>query len=262
MTSTTNQTEQLNQTTIEENEALEQLPFTVHLIELRRRLIKCVGLIIALFFIMLPFANQLYEMLSSPLRGRLPEHATMIATDVTATFMAPFKLNFYVAFIIAMPFILYQIWQFLAPALYKTEKKIALPILFSSIVLFYAGIAFAYFITLPAVLTFFMQAAPDSVAPMTDINSYLSFCLKLFLVFGITFEIPVATVMLILAHIVTIESLVTKRRYIIVGCFFIAMFVTPPDALSMLMLAVPMWLLFELGILLGRILLKKQTKTS
>ena len=183
-------------------------------------------------------------------------------TDVTATFMAPFKLNFYVAFIIAMPFILYQIWQFLAPALYKTEKKIALPILFSSIVLFYAGIAFAYFITLPAVLTFLMQASPDSVAPMTDINSYLSFCLKLFLVFGITFEIPVATVMLILAHIVTIESLVTKRRYIIVGCFFIAMFVTPPDALSMLMLAVPMWLLFELGILLGRILLKKQTKTS
>ena len=262
MTSTTNQTEQLNQTTTEENEALEQLPFTVHFIELRRRLIKCVGLIIALFFIMLPFANQLYEMLSSPLRGRLPEHATMIATDVTATFMAPFKLNFYVAFIIAMPFILYQIWQFLAPALYKTEKKIALPILFSSIVLFYAGIAFAYFITLPAVLTFFMQASPDSVAPMTDINSYLSFCLKLFLVFGITFEIPVATVMLILAHIVTIESLVTKRRYIIVGCFFIAMFVTPPDALSMLMLAVPMWLLFELGILLGRILLKKQTKTS
>ena len=181
MTSTTNQTEQLNQTITEENEAFEQLPFTVHLIELRRRLIKCVGLIIALFFIMPPFANQLYEMLSSPLRGRLPEHATMIATDVTATFMAPFKLNFYVAFIIAMPFILYQIWQFLAPALYKTEKKIALPILFSSIVLFYAGIAFAYFITLPAVLTFFMQASPDSVAPMTDINSYLSFCLKLFL---------------------------------------------------------------------------------
>ncbi|MCH7337750.1 twin-arginine translocase subunit TatC [Acinetobacter sp. NIPH 2699] len=245
-----------------DTEELEQLPFTTHLIELRKRLMKCVGLILALFFVMLPFANHLYEMLSSPLRGRLPAHATMIATDVTATFMAPFKLNFYVALMIAMPFILYQIWQFLAPALYKNEMKIALPILFSSIVLFYAGIAFAYFVTLPAVLGFFMQASPDSVAPMTDINSYLSFCLKLFLVFGITFEIPVATIMLILGRFITIESLVTKRRYIIVGCFFIAMFVTPPDALSMLMLAVPMWLLFELGLLLGRILLRKTTEQA
>lgn len=244
------------------SEELEQLPFTAHLIELRRRLIKIVGLVIGLFIIMLPFANHLYEMLSAPLRGRLPEHATMIATDVTATFMAPFKLNFYVAVIISMPFILYQIWQFLAPALYKTEKKIALPILFSSIILFYAGIAFAYFVTLPAVLTFFMQASPDSVAPMTDINSYLSFCLKLFLVFGITFEIPVATVMLILARLVTIESLVAKRRYIIVGCFFIAMFVTPPDALSMMMLAVPMWLLFELGLFLGRFLLQRSEQDA
>ncbi|MBP6353220.1 MAG: twin-arginine translocase subunit TatC [Acinetobacter sp.] len=245
-----------------DSEALEQLPFTAHLVELRRCLIKCIGLIIALFMLMLPFANQLYEMLSEPLRGRLPAHATMIATDVTATFMAPFKLNFYMALMISMPFILYQIWQFLAPALYKTEKKIALPILFSSIVLFYAGIAFAYFITLPAVLSFFLQASPDSVAPMTDINSYLSFCLKLFLVFGITFEIPVATVLLILAGFVSIESLVSKRRYIIVGCFFVAMFVTPPDALSMLMLAIPMWLLFELGLLLGRILLKRQVESS
>lgn len=258
MTSTTNQTEQLNQTITEENEAFEQLPFTVHLIELRRRLIKCVGLIIALFFIMLPFANQLYEMLSSPLRGRLPEHATMIATDVTATFMAPFKLNFYVAFIIAMPFILYQIWQFLAPALYKTEKKIALPILFSSIVLFYAGIAFAYFITLPAVLTFFMQASPDSVAPMTDINSYLSFCLKLFLVFGVTFEIPIITLVLILIGLVSTQTLVEKRRFIIVGCFFIAMFVTPPDAISMIMLAIPMWMLFELGLVFGKMIEKRK----
>lgn len=145
MTSTTNQTEQLNQTITEENEAFEQLPFTVHLIELRRRLIKCVGLIIALFFIMLPFANQLYEMLSSPLRGRLPEHATMIATDVTATFMAPFKLNFYVAFIIAMPFILYQIWQFLAPALYKTEKK--------SHYLFYFQVSYYFMQGLPLLIS-------------------------------------------------------------------------------------------------------------
>lgn len=261
MTSTTSHSTALTEKP-DQSEELEQLPFTAHLIELRRRLIKCVGLVVGLFLVMLPFANTLYEMLSAPLRGRLPEHATMIATDVTATFMAPFKLNFYVALIISMPFILYQIWQFLAPALYKTEKKIAVPILLSSIVLFYAGIAFAYFITLPAVLTFFMQASPDSVAPMTDINSYLGFCLKLFLVFGITFEIPVATVMLILGRFVTIESLVSKRRYIIVGCFFVAMFITPPDALSMLMLAIPMWLLFELGVLLGRILLTQQAKQT
>ncbi|TXJ07755.1 MAG: twin-arginine translocase subunit TatC [Acinetobacter sp.] len=258
MTSTTSQAATITEKN-ESVEELEQLPFTTHLIALRKCLIKCVGLILALFFVMLPYANQTYEMLSSPLRGRLPEHATMIATDVTATFMAPFKLNFYMALILAMPFILYQIWQFLAPALYKTEKRIALPILLSSIILFYAGIAFAYFITLPAILTFFIQASPDSVAPMTDINSYLGFCLKLFLVFGITFEIPVATVMLILGRFVTIESLVAKRRYIIVGCFFVAMFVTPPDALSMLILAIPMWLLFELGVVLGRVLLTQQT---
>lgn len=249
-----------NPDNLSKKENLVELPITAHLIELRKHLMKCVGLVLVLFFIMLPFANHLYELLSEPLRSHLPAHATMIATDVTATFMAPFKLNFYIAVILAMPFILYQVWQFLAPALYKTEKRIAFPILLSSIVLFYTGIAFAYFVTLPAVLGFFMQASPDSVAPMTDINSYLSFCLKLFLVFGITFEIPVATVMLILGGLVSIESLAAKRRYIIVGCFFIAMFVTPPDALSMLMLAIPMWLLFELGVVLAKILVnRKQT---
>lgn len=239
-------------------EQLEKMPFTAHLIELRKHLLWVVTLVIGLFFVMLPFANVLYESLSAPLRSRLPVHATMIATDVTATFMAPFKLNLYVAIMLAMPFILFQLWQFLAPALYKNEKRIALPILFSSIFLFYAGVAFAYCITLPAVLTFFLQAAPDSVAPMTDINSYLSFCMKLFLVFGITFEIPVATLLLILARVVPLDALIAKRRYIIVGCFFIAMFITPPDALSMAMLAIPMWLLFELGLLLGRLLLKRQ----
>ena len=242
-----------------DSEALEQLPFTAHLVELRRCLIKCIGLIIALFMLMLPFANQLYEMLSEPLRGRLPAHATMIATDVTATFMAPFKLNFYMALMISMPFILYQIWQFLAPALYKTEKKIALPILFSSIVLFYAGIAFAYFVALPSILHFFISVSPETVAPMTDINSYLAFCLKLFLVFGLTFEIPVITLLLILIGVVSTQSLIEKRRFIIVGCFFVAMFVTPPDAISMIMLAVPMWLLFEIGLFFGKIIEKRKT---
>jgi sec-independent protein translocase protein TatC len=237
-----------------QEEALIQMPFTSHLIELRTRLIRIFGLVLLLFLCLLPFANTLYELLSKPLRAQLPPNASMIATDITATFMAPFKLNFFVAIVVAMPFILYQLWQFIAPALYNKEKHVTLPLLTSSILLFYIGIAFAYFVTLPAVLTFFIHAAPESIAPMTDINSYLSFCLKLFLVFGITFEIPIAILLLILAGLVTVDSLVAKRRYIIVGCFFVAMFVTPPDALSMTMLAIPMWLLFEVGLLFGRLL--------
>ena len=239
-----------------QKEQLINMPLTGHLIELRRRLARILGVVIVLFFVLLPFANQLYEGLSQPLRAQLPANATMIATDVTATFMAPFKLNFFIALMIAMPYVLYQIWNFVAPGLYNQEKRLAIPLLLSSIVLFYAGIAFAYFITLPAVLTFFIHAAPETVAPMTDINSYLSFCLKLFFVFGITFEIPVAILLLILAKIVSVDMLVSKRRYIIVGCFFVSMFITPPDALSMIFLAIPMWLLFELGLFFGRFLEK------
>lgn len=239
-----------------QKEQLINMPLTGHLIELRRRLARILGLVIVLFFILLPFANQLYEGLSQPLRAQLPANATMIATDVTATFMAPFKLNFFIALMIAMPYVLYQIWNFVAPGLYNQEKRLAIPLLLSSIVLFYVGIAFAYFITLPAVLTFFIHAAPETVAPMTDINSYLSFCLKLFFVFGITFEIPVAILLLILAKIVSVDTLVSKRRYIVVGCFFVSMFITPPDALSMIFLAVPMWMLFELGLFFGRFLEK------
>ena len=258
--------QQLSQQEARQREATQQespqkvqlinMPLTGHLIELRRRLARILGLVIVLFFILLPFANQLYEGLSQPLRAQLPANATMIATDVTATFMAPFKLNFFIALMIAMPYVLYQIWNFVAPGLYNQEKRLAIPLLLSSIVLFYVGIAFAYFITLPAVLTFFIHAAPETVAPMTDINSYLSFCLKLFFVFGITFEIPVAILLLILAKIVSVDTLVSKRRYIIVGCFFVSMFITPPDALSMIFLAIPMWMLFELGLFFGRFLEK------
>lgn len=236
---------------------LVQMPLTSHLIELRQRLIRVILVVIVLFLVLLPFANRSYELLSEPLRAKLPSTAHMIATDVTATFLAPFKLNLFVAFIIAMPFILHQLWQFIAPAFYKHEKKIALLLLLSSIILFYAGITFAYFITLPAILTFFVHASPDTVTPMTDINSYLQFCLKIFLVFGATFEVPVAVLLLILAGIITPDDLAQKRRYIIVGCFFISMLITPPDALSMIMLAVPMWLLFELGLILGRMLKPK-----
>ncbi|MDN5692179.1 MAG: twin-arginine translocase subunit TatC, partial [Acinetobacter sp.] len=213
---------------------------------------------IVLFFCLLPFANRTYSMLSEPLRAQLPASSTMIATDVTATFMAPFKLNFFIALMLAMPFIIYQIWAFIKPALYEKEKSLAFPLLLSSICLFYSGITFAYFIALPSILHFFISVSPDTVAPMTDINSYLSFCLKLFLVFGVTFEIPIITLVLILIGLVSTQTLVEKRRFIIVGCFFIAMFVTPPDAISMIMLAIPMWMLFELGLVFGKMIEKRK----
>ena len=237
---------------------LEEMPITQHLVVLRKHLFKVVAVLIGLFFCLLPFANQTYQWLSEPLRAQLPASSTMIATDVTATFMVPFKLNFFVALMIAMPFILYQLWTFIKPALYAKEKSLALPLLIGSIVLFYTGISFAYFVALPSILHFFISVSPETVAPMTDINSYLSFCLKLFLVFGFTFEIPIITLVLILIGVVSTQTLVEKRRFIIVGCFFVAMFVTPPDALSMIMLAIPMWLLFELGLLAGKLIEKRR----
>ena len=239
---------------------LEEMPITQHLIILRRHLIKIIAILLLLFFCLLPFANESYQLLSAPLRAQLPVSSSMIATDVTATFMAPFKLNFFVALMLSMPFIIYQLWAFIKPALYEKEKSLAVPLLLGSIFRFYTGIAFAYFIALPSILHFFISVSPDSVAPMTDINSYLSFCLKLFLVFGMTFEIPILTLILILIGIVSTEQLVAKRKFIIVGCFFIAMFVTPPDALSMIMLAIPMWLLFELGLLMGKLIEKRRVQ--
>lgn len=242
------------------SEELQQMPLIEHLVALRQHLFKTVGVLFALFFCLLPFANRTYQLLSEPLRAQLPANSSMIATDVTATFMAPFKLNFFVAILLAMPFIIYQLWSFIKPALYEKERSLALPLLLGSILLFYAGIAFAYFIVLPSILHFFISVSPETVAPMTDINSYLSFCLKLFLVFGVTFEIPMITLLLILIGVVSTQSLIAKRQFIIVGCFFIAMFVTPPDAISMIMLAIPMWLLFELGLLFGKLLEKRRKR--
>lgn len=242
-----------------QDEQLEQMPVMQHLIVLRKYLFKIVGITLLLFFCLLPFRNTTYQLLSEPLRQQLPVNSTMIATDVTATFMAPFKLNLFVALMLAMPVIIYLLWSFVRPALYEKERFLAIPLLVGSIALFYIGVAFAYFITLPAILHFFISVSPESVAPMTDINSYLSFCLKLFLVFGLTFEIPIITLILILIGVVSTQSLAEKRRFIVVGCFFIAMFVTPPDALSMIMLAVPMWLLFEVGLFFGKLLEKRKT---
>ena len=255
------QIQEQNQTA-DEKPILEAMPITQHLVELRKHLFRVVGILIAIFFCLLPFANKTYVALSEPLRKQLPPNSTMIATDVTATFMAPFKLNFFIALMLAMPFIIYQLWAFIRPALYDKEKSLAFPLLFGSIILFYTGIAFAYFIALPSILHFFISVSPETVAPMTDINSYLNFCLKLFLVFGMTFEIPIITLVLILIGLVTTQTLAEKRRFIVVGCFFVAMFITPPDAISMIMLAVPMWILFELGLLLGKVIEKRKNTDS
>ncbi len=242
--------------------ALADMPITEHLIELRTHLIKICVVVLIIFLALAGFSRELYNFLSDPLVAQLPANSTMIATDITSNFMAPIRLTIFVAAFVAMPYILYQVWSFVAPGLYKKEKKVTIPILLSSILLFYAGVSFAYFIVLKGVLKFFIMFAPQNVIPMTDIDSYLSFALKLFMVFGLTFEIPVVTLLLILVGIVSIQSLKDKRRYIIVGCFGLAAVVTPPDGVSMLMLAIPMWLLFELGLLLATLLIKEERSTD
>ncbi len=259
---TSNESSAPNEQSKEVLDTLGDMPITQHLIELRAHLVKICIAVLIIFLALVGFSRELYDFLSNPLVAQLPANSTMIATDITSNFMAPIRLTIFVAAFVAMPYILYQIWAFVAPGLYKKEKKIAVPVLLSSILLFYAGVAFAYFIVLKGVLKFFIMFAPQNVLPMTDIDSYLSFALKLFMVFGLTFEIPVVTFLLILVGIVSIDSLEDKRRYIIVGCFGVAAVVTPPDGISMLMLAFPMWLLFELGLLLAKLLIKDKTKTS
>ena len=240
---------------------LSDMPITEHLIELRKHLIKICVAVLIVFLALVGFSRELYNLLSDPLVAQLPANSTMIATDITSNFMAPIRLTIFAAAFVVMPYILYQIWSFIAPGLYKKEKKITIPVLISSIFLFYSGVAFAYFVVLKGVLKFFILFAPQNVIPMTDIDSYLSFALKLFMVFGLTFEIPVLTLLLIMVGIVSTQSLESKRRYIIVGCFAVSAVVTPPDGVSMLLLAIPMWLLFELGLFLAKVLIKEERKT-
>jgi sec-independent protein translocase protein TatC len=241
-----------------DNSSGSEMPLLTHLIELRARLVRAVGALVLVFFSLLYFSDDIYNLLSAPIRHALPPGSHMIATAITASFMIPLKLTFLVSIFVTMPYILYQIWGFISPALYLSERKIAVPILFSSILLFYIGVAFAYFITLPPALYFFLHFHLEGVQAMPDIADYMNLSLKLFLVFGITFEIPVAIFILIWTGIVKSDDLIDKRRYVIVLCFFIAMFLTPPDAFSMAMLALPMWLLFEAGLFFGRIMEKRK----
>ncbi len=235
------------------------MPLMAHFAELRTRFIRIFAAVIVVFLALVGFSRELYDLISNPLVALLPSEASLIATDVASGFLAPIKLTFFVALFITVPFLIAQIWGFVSPALYKHEKRTALPLLLSAIVLFYVGVAFAYFVVLVPALKFFVMFAPDNVLPMTDIQSYLDFVIKLFAVFGVMFEIPVATLLLVLMRIVTPQSLADKRRYIIVGCFFIAAIVTPPDGASMLMLAIPMCLLFEAGLFMARLLVKDES---
>lgn len=237
----------------------KEQPLVSHLIELRDRILRSILVILVIFLALFAFSNDIYEFVSAPLTSIMPEGTQMIATDVTSPFFAPFKLTLLVAFFVAIPYVLHQAWAFIAPGLYQNETRIALPILLSSIVLFYCGVAFSYFVVLDLAFRFFTTIGPENVAVMTDISRYLDFVLLIFFAFGITFEIPVATVLLILSGVVEPKDLSKKRPYVIVGCFVIAMILTPPDPFTQSMLAVPMWMLFEVGLIAGSILRGKQT---
>jgi sec-independent protein translocase protein TatC len=239
------------------NDSPEELPeasLMSHLLELRSRLMKAMGAVLALFLCLLPFTGQVFEAVSRPLMAQLPAGATMIATEVMSPFMTPLKASFYVAIMLAMPAVIYQIWAFVAPGLYRKEKRLAVPLLVSSVVLFYAGVAFAYSVIFPIMFAFFAGSAPTGVMVMTDINSYLDFVLFLFIAFGAAFEVPVATVLLVLTGMVTVEALTSNRQYVFLGAFVVGMFLTPPDVISQTLLAIPMYLLYEAGIMMARVL--------
>lgn len=229
-----------------------ELPFLAHLIELRERLLKAVAAVGVLFLVGIPFANRIYALLAQPLLDKMPAGTKMIAIEVASPFLTPLKLTFFAALVVAMPFVLYQAWAFVAPGLYRHEKRLAVPLLVSAVALFYTGCAFAYFLVLPAVFGFLQAVAPVGVAVMTDITQYLDFVLVLFLAFGLCFEVPVAVVILVLLGWVTPAQLREARSYVIVGAFVIAAVLTPPDVVSQLLLAIPMCILYELGILASR----------
>ena len=233
-------------------------PFLSHLIELRDRLMRIALGIFLAFLVLFPFANELYTYVASPLMARLPEGSTMIATQVASPFLTPFKLALVAAVFLSMPYTLYQVWAFVAPGLYRHEKRLAVPLLVSSIVLFYLGMIFAYYVVFPLVFAFMAGTTPDGVAMMTDISAYLDFVLALFVAFGVAFEIPIATILLVATGVTTPESLASQRPYVIVGVFVVGMLLTPPDVISQTLLALPMWLLFELGIFFSRMLLRRQ----
>jgi len=236
--------------------------FLSHLVELRSRLIRALIAIILVFVCLFPWAKELYSLLAQPLLATLPQGGQMIATDVIGVFLVPMKVALMVAFLIALPYVLYQVWAFIAPGLYAHEKKLALPLVGVSVLLFFLGMAFAYFLVFPTVFGFMAQVAPEGVAWMTDIEKYLSFVLTSFMAFGVTFEVPVLVVVLVYTGIVELAKLKEWRPYVIVGSFIVAAVFTPPDVISQLMMAIPMCLLFELGLALARFVTKRSARRA
>lgn len=239
-----------------------EAPFLEHLKEVRDRLMKATIAITVIFLCLLPFANTIYAVLSKPLIEKMPEGATMIATEVASPFLTPLKTSLVLAIFIGIPVLLYHAWAFIAPGLYEHEKRLAFPLVLSSTLLFYSGMAFAYFVVFPLVFGFLQGTAPEGVAVMPDISEYLGFVIKIFFAFGIAFEVPIATILVIKMGMTTADSLREKRPYIIVGAFVVGMLLTPPDVLSQTLLAVPMWLLFEAGLIFSKYFISEEEKAE
>ena len=244
------------------NEELQEDTLLSHLIELRSRLLKAGSAVLLFFVVLVPFSDVVFKQVALPLMQKLPEGSTMIATQVASPFLTPFKTTMFAALFLAMPVVLYQLWSFAAPGLYKKEKKFAVPLLVSSVGLFYLGAAFAYVVVFPLMFGFFTSAAPAGVSVMTDISSYLDFVLVLFFAFGVAFEVPIATVILVWSGLTSIETLEKNRAYVFLGAFIVGMLVTPPDVISQTLLAVPVYLLYECGILLSKVLNNKDNEEA
>jgi len=239
-------------------QAQGEMTFVEHLVELRDRLLRVVLAVLCFLVVLFPFANDLYAILAEPLLRHLPEGTSMIATQVASPFLTPFKLSIVLSIFLAMPVVLYQVWSFVAPGLYKHERRLILPLLVTSSILFYLGMAFAYFVVFPLMFAFFQAVAPEGVAIMTDITAYLDFVLKIFFAFGVAFEVPIATILLVWTGFTTPAALAAKRPYIIVGAFVLGMMLTPPDIISQTLLALPMWLLFEIGVIFSKMYVGKR----
>ena len=239
-----------------------EMTLVEHLTELRNRLLRVVISIGVVFVACVPFADQLYTLLALPLIERLPEGSTMIATEVASPFLTPFKLAFVTAVALTVPVALHQAWSFIAPGLYLKERRLAFPLLVSSIVLFFVGMAFAYYLVFPLMFQFFIGSAPEGVTVATDIGRYLDFCIKLFFAFGIAFEVPVATFLIVSAGLTTVEDLRKKRAYVVLAAFVLGMLLTPPDMISQTLLALPMWVLFELGLVMCRLYIKSEREAG
>lgn len=229
----------------------QQESFISHLIELRNRLIRAVASVVLIFICLFPWANDLYSLLAQPLIAKLPQGSQMIATGVASTFFIPLKVAMMAAFLVALPYVLYQMWAFIAPGLYQHERKLAMPLLVASVLLFFVGMAFAYFLVFPVVFGFLAGATPEGVNFAPDIGAYLDFVMTLFIAFGVTFEVPVVVILLVITNLVSVQKLREARPYVIVGAFVIGAVFTPPDVISQIMLAIPLWLLYELGIILA-----------